>query len=169
MFRCESSVTELTDKPSLQINVAIIAACATSLKPLVSRLLGLGTTQRYPTPGSYGYDRGTRGTRPNKSASASASATQTDEYELDDSEKGLGGGHKHPHDRRSAVPPGTATSFYKHSPPDGSGSEEMILGHGMSSSPPAVAIGGMAGRAGHGANVKGNGIVRTTEVEVVYK
>jgi len=45
----------------------------------------------------------------------------------------------------------------------------MILGHGMSSSPPAVAIGGMPGRTGLNTNVKGNGIVRTTEVEVVYK
>ncbi|KAK1752336.1 hypothetical protein QBC47DRAFT_350497 [Echria macrotheca] len=160
----------------LQINVAIIAACATSLKPLFTRLLGLSSTKQYNTPASYGYGRSTRGTKlkdgtilkSKNGGGTSVTVTQVDEFELEaQNEKGMARA------KRTSIPPGAATSFYKHSPPDGSGSEEMILGHGMSASPPSVAVGGFQAevdRAYHPANLNvGRGIVRTTEVQVVYK
>ena len=138
--------------PSLQLNIGIIAACATSLKPLVSRALGLSTTDRYNSNSRYAYGSRSRGT-PGTKRPVDATGSRHDriatiqEFELED-ELGRGSAS------RTAVltnskgeTSSTATSFYKHGSTDGSGSEEMIL----SNSPPQQ-------------NFKG--ILRTTEVIV---
>ncbi|KAK4156003.1 hypothetical protein C8A00DRAFT_13028 [Chaetomidium leptoderma] len=155
----------------LQLNIGIIAACATSLKPLFNRVLKLSTTDHYNTPARYGYGYGSRsrGTKLN-GAGANDSHTGTgqrsvfrgpaDEYELEDGiktsgEENLSAG--------KAVTYSTATSFYKHGSPAGSGSEEMILGtpgHGAAIQMPPHAL---------TTDEATRGIVRTTEVRVTVK
>ncbi|KAJ4291258.1 hypothetical protein N0V88_006259 [Collariella sp. IMI 366227] len=154
----------------LQLNVGIIAACATSLKPLVSRILSLNSTDRYNnTPGQYASRYGYGKSRGTKLTSARDGGTVTgghpggasgifagpraDEYELENNIRTSGedGTISNKTDVYS-----TTTSFYKHGSADGSGSEEMILKENGVSMPPTVATADEAAR----------GIVRKTEVRV---
>lgn len=139
--------------------MGIIAACATSLKPLVSRMLNL-STDRYATPSKYGYGTGrSRGNRATVLAGTQTDdfpARATNEFEM---ERGMAG---HDSERGLQVQLGnckgevssTATSFYKHGSAEESGSEEMIL----STSPVQP----------HSVPTEGTGrgIMKTTEVRV---
>ncbi|KAK4237183.1 hypothetical protein C8A03DRAFT_34874 [Achaetomium macrosporum] len=176
----------------LQLNVAIIAACAASLKPLFTRILGLGSTRNYynnaPGAGSgYGsrYGRGTRrGTRRLDDADGTVMGTRTgshnnkdgitiDEFELEEHQQGekkRRSGNK----AADGSSGSTSTTFYKHSDEggSGSGSEERILGVNTPSH--AVVIGPDRSQVGHqgtgiGQPVVGGrntGILKTTEVQV---
>jgi hypothetical protein len=186
----KQSLTQLQplNPNSLQLNVAIIAACAPSLKPLFTRLLGLGSTRDYynnNTPGvrsGYGsrYGRGTRrGTRrlgDDDDDYGAVSGTRTggnkkggvdvDEFELEGSQQrtGIQGGEG------DGSPGSTNTTFYKHSGEgSGSGSEERILGVNTPSH--AVAVGSGRAEPGQvvGGGVRSPGILKTTEVQVFVK
>ncbi|EAQ83675.1 hypothetical protein CHGG_10079 [Chaetomium globosum CBS 148.51] len=161
----------------LQLQLGIIAACATSLKPLFSRILKLNTTDRYyNTPGGrYGYgshSRGNRmtgrgygagtgtggntgtGTGTGKQASAHEYELETARGSADDGNLSNGKGETY----------STATSFYKHGSAEGSGSEEMILGAAPGTlrlTPPPHAV--------ISPEAAARGIVRTTEVRVSVK
>ncbi|KAH8168691.1 integral membrane protein [Sarocladium implicatum] len=124
----------------LQLNVGIIAACAPSLKPLVSRALGLSTADSR----AYGNTYGSRGPGRGRNASGVGNVSglrlkTRDHYELhdmDEEENRIKRGHTDT----------TVTTFYKsNSEGERSGSEELILNE-----------------QGHGFK----GIVRTTEVVV---
>ncbi len=158
---------------SLQLNIGIIAACATSLKPLFSRILRLNSTERYyNTPARYGYGSRARGTKlpgDGNNGTGTGAGTQTGgkggskmfrgagpvhEYEL---ETGIRTSGDENLANNKAETYSTATSFYKHGSADGlSSSEERILG-----GRPAVPMPPHA--------VTTDGIVRTTEVRVTVK
>jgi hypothetical protein len=136
----------------MQQNVGTIAACAPSLKPLVSKALGLSTSggdSNAYGPGGYG-SRGAGGIRTIGGAAGSALRSKTrDHYELRDldeeqrerQENRTGGAAGYGRGKND-----TTVTFYKsNSEGERSGSEEMILGSPRS-------------------NFKG--IVRTTEVIV---
>jgi len=134
----------------LQLNIGIIAACATSLKPLVSRILGLHSTDKYnSTPAQYGYGTSRSGKHGTLRSRGTRIIDSTDapglQFEMQDASKpDLSNGH---------AKTNTSVSFYKHGgSASGSGSEEMILG---TSPPPPVG----------GAPVD-RGIMRTTEVQI---
>ena len=161
----------------LQLNIGIIAACATSLKPLFSRILRLGSTDRYyNTPARYGYGSRSRGTKlpgDNNNGENGGTATGTGtgtgtknmfrgagpvhEYELETairtSDENLSSGKGETYS--------TATSFYKHGNGDAS-SEERILG-GPGGRPADVQL------PPHAVTTDERGIVRTTEVRVTVK
>jgi hypothetical protein len=179
--------------------VGIIAACAPSLKPLFTRILGLGSTQDhyYNSSGMAGYGsrygRGTRrledgdntnnrNTRRTATGSHIKGPADSDEFELEEQPtsptekrrthiKGMSAGGSSPVSTTT-----TAGTFYKNSG-DGSGSEEMILGVNMNAPTQAhaVAMGpgsghGVEGGIGSGGGRHGNaGILKTTEVQVVVK
>lgn len=151
---------------SLQLNIGIIAACAPSLKPLVSRVLKL--SDYYPTSASH-YGSRTRGTVGLQTIggtgggggpSSARRSKHPDQYELQDlrnsddeakqssEEVDFGGLGKKGHSSATAT-------FYKGSESEGdrSGSEEMILGARQGQQGPPAA-------PNHG------GIMRTTEVIV---
>ncbi|KAK5660002.1 hypothetical protein OQA88_13468 [Cercophora sp. LCS_1] len=119
----------------LQLNIGIIAACAATLKPLVNRVLKLGSTEQYYNSGSryaYGTGRsrsrgGTLGTR----EAGRPRKLSDDEFEMGSGEgSGSGGDGK----RASALHTGLAPvvraggSFYK---ADDGSSSEMILERGQ--------------------------------------
>lgn len=155
---------------SLQLQLGIIAACATSLKPLFNRILKLSTTGRYyNTPARYGYGYGSRsrgaritGTRGAEADAAAAGQSRSfggkdNEYEL---ETGMRTSGDENLSNGKATTYSTATSFYKHGSPNGSGSEEMILGApGVVQMPPHAIT----------TDDTGRGIVMTTEVRVTVK
>ncbi|KAL2168161.1 hypothetical protein VTG60DRAFT_329 [Thermothelomyces hinnuleus] len=156
----------------LQLQLGIIAACATSLKPLFSRILKLSTSdQYYGTPGGqYGYTSRSRGRRLTGKFQGNGTSTGTgtgtnkgapgvvvDSYELHTGFRGSP-------DENLANPGGetysTATSFYKQAS-DGSGSEEMILGTTTGATAPSPPP--------HAITTDERGIMRTTEVRVSVK
>lgn len=160
---------------SLQLNLGIIAACATSLKPLFSRILKLSTSDRYyNTPARYGYGSRSRGPKLTGNGGKDGNGTGTGtgaknmygragpvhEYELETNirtsgDENLSNGKGETYS--------TATSFYKHGSADESGSEERILGQvpgpGVVQLPPHAITTDEVAR----------GIVRTTEVRVTVK
>ncbi|KAK3305934.1 uncharacterized protein B0T15DRAFT_435256 [Chaetomium strumarium] len=149
----------------LQLNIGMIAACATSLKPLFKRILKLGSSYPYNTP-AYGsrYGYGTRsrvtglrkGTETGKGQQGGNFQGTVNEYELENGIRSDGNMSNGKGETFS-----TATSFYKHGSADGSGSEERILGAaGVMPQPPPHAI--TTDEAAHG-------IVMTTEVRVTVK
>lgn len=118
----------------MQLNVGIIAACASSLKPLVSKALGLSDNNSYGY-GTGGYGSGAQGhlrTIGGTGASALRSKHR-DHYELQDLDDDLGDNRARRQHFEGATASGgrghtdTSATFYK---TDGerSGSEEMILG-----------------------------------------
>lgn len=158
----------LTDPPSsLQLQLGIIAACATSLKPLFNRILRLQSTDRYyNTPARYGYGSRSRGT---KFTGANGTIGGTGRRPDDDHDFELETGMRTSGDDNlandKAANYSTATSFYKHGSPNGSGSEEMILG-----AAPGVGVVQMPPHALTTDQQGGTrGIVRTTEVRVTVK
>ncbi|KAK4243124.1 hypothetical protein C7999DRAFT_18479 [Corynascus novoguineensis] len=167
----------------LQLQLGIIAACATSLKPLFSRILKLSTNEQYyGTPGAqYGYgsrSRGRRttgaftgngngtgtGTGTRNTRKGGASSSTANDYELETGvrgsspDDGCSGDLSNAKDGRYS----NGMSFYKHHS-DGSGSEEMILG--------ATAGAAVLSQPPHAltADEAARGIVRTTEVRVVVR
>ncbi|KAL1837291.1 hypothetical protein VTJ49DRAFT_4057 [Mycothermus thermophilus] len=155
----------------LQLQVGIMAACATSLKPLFARVLKLNSTERYYGNNAarrYYASKGTKLTDQDPTQRSRAG-----EYELESAMRiseeeaavAKPGGVAHgPGETFS-----TATSFYKHnSSPNASGSEEMILApgqvhhhHGM---------GATRGLSPHALTTDdGRGIMMTTEVRVSVK
>ncbi|KAK4236380.1 hypothetical protein C8A03DRAFT_16974 [Achaetomium macrosporum] len=155
----------------LQLNIGMIAACATSLKPLFKRILRLGSTDRYNTPAQYGSrygygmrSRGTRvtglgkGTDTGRRQQDGAFQGTINEYELENGMR-MSGDENLSNGKGETY--STATSFYKHGSADGSGSEERILGApGAMPQPPPHAI-----TTDEGVR----GIVMTTEVKVTVK
>lgn len=129
---------------SLQLNVGIIAACAPSLKPLVSRALGLtskGDSNHY-SPSGYGGSRGTGALRTiggGNGASALRSKPR-DHFELHDMDDDKQNVSQYSRGTNDA----SATFYKANSDGERSGSEERILG----------------------ARQDFKGIVRTTEVIV---
>jgi hypothetical protein len=183
---------------SLQLNIGIIAACATSLKPLFARILKLSTTEHYynNSPAArYGYGSRSRGSKltgargggtNNGHGMGRSRNHNNDAYELesamrlsDDATDFAAAGGK-------GETYSTATSsFYKHGSPNGSGSEEMILGPGIGTGLGGPGVGGVVTTtATTGGNqnrhrdsspvqmpphaMTTDGIVRTTEVRVNY-
>ncbi|KAL2266771.1 hypothetical protein VTJ83DRAFT_6123 [Remersonia thermophila] len=147
----------------LQLQVGIMAACATSLKPLFARVLRLNSTERYYGNNSARRYYGSKGT---KLTDQPASHRGPGEYELESAmrnseEEGVARPNV-------AHGPGetfsTATSFYKQNSPTASGSEEMILGPGQ---PHASGAGHMMPHAL--TTDDGRGIMMTTEVRVSVK
>jgi hypothetical protein len=152
----------------------MIAACATSLKPLFKRILKLGSSYPYNTPayGSrYGYgtrSRGTRVTGLRKGADTGRGQQDgtfqgtVNEYELENGMRASG-------DENLSNGKGetfsTATSFYKHGSANGSGSEERILGAagGIPQPPPHAHCHAIT------TDEAVHGIVMTTEVRVTVK
>lgn len=137
--------------------MGIIAACATSLKPLVSRMLNL-STDRYATPSKYGYgtgrSRGVRGTE----IRGTRQGGMVNEYEMEGGMAGSDGEGVNVNANCKGESFSTATSFYKHGSADESGSEELIL-----STPPEQPH--VVPTEGTGAPT-GRGIMKTTEVRV---
>ncbi|KAL2151051.1 hypothetical protein VTH82DRAFT_6149 [Thermothelomyces myriococcoides] len=154
----------------LQLQLGIIAACATSLKPIFSRILKLSNDQYYGTPGGqYGHASRSRGRRTTGifqgTGSVAGTGTGTkkgaagvvvDSYELHT-------GFREPRAENLANPRGethsTETSFYKQGS-DGSGSEEMILGATAEATAPPPP---------HAITTDERGIMRTTEIRVSVK
>ncbi|KXX76976.1 hypothetical protein MMYC01_207139 [Madurella mycetomatis] len=148
----------------LQLNIGIIAACATSLRPLVNRILKLSTTDAYNGPSKYGYgsrSRGTRGGRRGTGLGDIPGSRLTrlvdaeNAYEMQSKLAGHENGQDLPTGKGETI--STAMSFYKHGSAEGSGSEEMIL---QGPTMPAHAI---------TTDEAGGGIMRTTEVRVTVK
>ncbi|KAK0387077.1 hypothetical protein NLU13_5390 [Sarocladium strictum] len=108
----------------MQLNVGIIAACAPSLKPLVSKALGLSTVDSRAygnTYGSHGPSRDRAVSGGGGGASGLRSKTR-DHYELHDLDE-------EEESRRARGHTDTTVTFYKsNSTGERSGSEEMILG-----------------------------------------
>ena len=171
---CLTLIKLTTFPPSLQLNIGIIAACATSLKPLFSRILRLNSTERYyNTPGArYGYGSRSRGNKlPGDGKNETGTGTGTHPGGKGGSKMFRGAGPVHEYELETAIRTSgdenlsntkaetysTATSFYKS---DGlSSSEERILGG--PGSRPAVQMPPHA--------LTTDGIVRTTEVRVTVK
>jgi hypothetical protein len=171
--------TNFTPSASLQLQLGIIAACATSLKPLFSRILKLNTTDRYyGTPGArYGYgSRSNRltgarggggygagtGNRTNNTGTGTDNADKQ-EYELETAARGSADDGNLSNGKGETY--STATSFYKHGSAEGSGSEEMILG----APPGTVRLTPPPHAKTISAEAAARGIVRTTEVRVSVK
>ncbi|KAL2163203.1 hypothetical protein VTH06DRAFT_5259 [Thermothelomyces fergusii] len=155
----------------LQLQLGIIAACATSLKPLFSRILKLSNHDQYygTAGGQHGYGSRSRGRRMtgklqgNGSVAAAGTGTginkgavgvAVDSYELHPGFRGLPGENLA---NAGGETYSTATSFYKQAS-DGSGSEERILGATAEATVPAPPP--------HAITTDERGIVRTTEVRV---
>lgn len=120
----------------MQLNVGTIAACAPSLKPLVSKTLGLSTNDTH----SYGNQYGSRGAARNITGASGIRTKTHDHYELHDLDEEETNKHQ------KSGHTSTTVAFYKGtSEGERSGSEEMILGD-------------------RPQNFKG--IIRTTEVKV---
>ncbi|KAL6415426.1 integral membrane protein [Ilyonectria robusta] len=129
-----------TDKSFLQLNLGMIAACAPSLKPLVSKALKLSSYYNSTPYGNRSYGAHPRRlTGGGRTPGNVSNFSRNNDFELGD--RRLEG------DGVAAGETGVTTTFYKNDSSDGgnrSGSEEMILGDG-----PFKA-----------------GIVRTTEVTI---
>lgn len=151
------TLTERCDT-SLQLNIGIVAACATSLKPLVNRILNL-STDAYQSGSKYGgYGTHSRGMRRTMRESRAVNFQGTiNEYELDDGSGGRVDDRNLSNGKGETV--STAVSFYKHASADGSGSEEMILG--APPMQPRTVPSDDSGRT--------TGILMTTEVRVSVK
>jgi|SRR5687767_8643352 hypothetical protein len=102
----------------MQLNVGIIAACAPSLKPLVSKALGLSTADSR----AYGNTYGSHGPGRNVAGGVSGLRSKPrDHYELHDIDENV--------NRSKRGHTDTTVTFYKGtSEGERSGSEEMILG-----------------------------------------
>ena len=156
-------LTAAAPKSSLQLNIGIIASCAPSLKPLVSKALKL--SDYYPSPGSRYGSRGTGGVRTIGGTNPLRSKQEqqhrdggyplrdlSDQRSEDELEFGTGGKAGAAGGQGTARSTATVT-FYKpgagyEGDGDRSGSEELILD----------------GRTR--ANEFRGGILRTTEVTV---
>ncbi|KAK3326856.1 hypothetical protein B0H66DRAFT_589376 [Apodospora peruviana] len=147
----------------LQLNVGIIAACAPTLKPLFTRILGLSTTNYpYNVSGSQ-YHNGSRGgTRrtsrlredTNSHRLVKLSST-VDEFDLEDAGGRRQGNLSNVRGGTNTGGTGMPGSFYTSS----SGSEEMILGSAATTPPPLPRT----------VSRSGGRILKTTEVQVTVR
>ncbi|KAH6874690.1 hypothetical protein B0T10DRAFT_415115 [Thelonectria olida] len=120
----------------LQLNLGMIAACAPSLKPLVSKALKLSSYYNSTPYGNRSYGARSRRLTGGHTPANVSNFSRNNDFELGD--RRLEG--------ESSGETGVTTTFYKHSDGNRSGSEEMILGEQP--------------------GFKATGIVRTTEVTI---
>ncbi|KPM34582.1 hypothetical protein AK830_g11994 [Neonectria ditissima] len=122
----------------LQLNLGMIAACAPSLKPLVSKALKLSSYYNSTPYGNRSYGANSRRLTGGRTPANVSNFSRNNDFEL---------GDRRFEGEPSGADTGVTTTFYKNRSEDGgtrSGSEEMILGD----------------------NPFKAGIVRTTEVTV---
>ncbi|KAK7431940.1 hypothetical protein QQZ08_001559 [Neonectria magnoliae] len=105
----------------LQLNLGMIAACAPSLKPLVSKALKLYSYYNSTPYGNRSYGANSRRLTAGRTPANISNFSRNNDFELDRRLEG----------EASGAETGVTTTFYKNGSSDGdtrSGSEEMILG-----------------------------------------